>query len=139
MSRGNRCIPDGMIKNMPANAGDIREVQTLRWEDPLEEGIATQSNILAWRISWTEELGATVHRVTKNWTQLKRLSMHACTHWWFRSILLQCRRCRFHPWVGRSPGEGNGNPLQYSCLGNPRDRGAWQATVHGVPKGSGMT
>ena len=34
----------------------------------------------------------------------------------------------------RSPGEGNGNPLQYSCLGNPTDRGAWQATVHGVPK-----
>ena len=32
----------------------------------------------------------------------------------------------------RSPGEGNGNPLQYSCLGNPMDRGAWQATVHGV-------
>ena len=36
------------------------------------------------------------------------------------------------PGVGRSPGEGNGNPLQYSCLGNPMDRGAWQATVHGV-------
>ena len=35
---------------------------------------------------------------------------------------------------GRSPGEGNGNPLQYSCLGNPMDRGAWQATVHGVTK-----
>ena len=33
---------------------------------------------------------------------------------------------------GRSPGEGNGNPLQYSCLGNPLDRGAWWATVHGV-------
>ena len=32
----------------------------------------------------------------------------------------------------RSPGEGNGNPLQYSCLENPMDRGAWQATVHGV-------
>ena len=32
------------------------------------------------------------------------------------------------------PGEGNGNPLQYSCLGNPMDRGAWQATVHGVAK-----
>ena len=31
---------------------------------------------------------------------------------------------------GRSPGEGNGNPLQYSCLKNPTDRGAWQATVH---------
>ena len=36
------------------------------------------------------------------------------------------------PGSGRSPGEGNGNPLQYSCLGNPMDRGAWQATVHGV-------
>ena len=33
-----------------------------------------------------------------------------------------------------SPGEGNGNPLQYSCLGNPTDIGAWQATVHGVTK-----
>ena len=36
------------------------------------------------------------------------------------------------PGSGRSPGEGNGNPLQYSCLENPMDRGAWQAIVHGV-------
>ena len=36
------------------------------------------------------------------------------------------------PGSGRSPGEGNGNPLQYSCLGNPMDRGAWQGTVHRV-------
>ena len=36
------------------------------------------------------------------------------------------------PGPGRSPGEGNGNPLQYSCLGSPKDRGAWWATVHGV-------
>ena len=36
------------------------------------------------------------------------------------------------PGSGRSPGEGNGNPLQYSCLGNPMDRGTWQATVHGL-------
>ena len=36
------------------------------------------------------------------------------------------------PGSGRSPGEGNGNPLQYSCLESPMDRGAWQATVHGV-------
>ena len=35
---------------------------------------------------------------------------------------------------GRFPGEGNDNPLQYSCLGNPMDRGAWQATFHGVAK-----
>ena len=38
------------------------------------------------------------------------------------------------PGSGRSPGEGHGNPLQYSCLENPMDRGAWQATVHGVIK-----
>ena len=51
---------------------------------------------------------AAVHRVAKSRTQLKRLSMHACI------------------------GEGNGNPLQYSCLENPRDRGAWWAAVYGV-------
>ena len=38
------------------------------------------------------------------------------------------------PSLGRSPGGGHGNLLQYSCLGNPMDRGAWQATVHGVTK-----
>ena len=43
------------------------------------------------------------------------------------------------PGSGRSPGEGNGNPLQYSCLGNPMDREAWWATVHRVTKESDMT
>ena len=38
------------------------------------------------------------------------------------------------PELGRSPGEGTGNPLQYSCLENPMDRGAWWAIVHGVIK-----
>ena len=38
------------------------------------------------------------------------------------------------PGSGRSPGKGNGNPLQYSSLGNPMDREAWQATVHGVAR-----
>ena len=40
---------------------------------------------------------------------------------------------------GRSPREGNGKPLQYSCLENPKDRGAWRATVHGVTKELDMT
>ena len=40
------------------------------------------------------------------------------------------------PGSGRSPGERNGNPLQYSCLENPTDRGAWRAIVHGVPNES---
>ena len=38
------------------------------------------------------------------------------------------------PGLGRSPGGGNGNPLQYSCLGNPMDRGEWRTIVHGVAK-----
>ena len=49
----------------------------------------------------------------------------------------QCRsqrRFRFNPGLGRSPGGGNGNPLQYSCLENPMDRGAWWTVVHGVAK-----
>ena len=43
------------------------------------------------------------------------------------------------PGSGRSPGEGKGNLLHYSCLENPMDRGAWQATVHGVAKESDIT
>ena len=42
------------------------------------------------------------------------------------------------PGLGRSPGGGHGNPLQYSCLENPMDRGAWQATTHGINKESDM-
>ena len=58
-----------------------------------------------------------------------------------KRICLQCRRPGLDPWVGkipglgRSPGEGNGNPLQYFYLENPTDRGAWRATVLGVTEG----
>ena len=55
--------------------------------------------------------------------------------WWLRfweRICLPCRRSRFDPWVGKIPWRGNGYPLQNSCLENSMDRGAWQATVHGV-------
>ena len=43
------------------------------------------------------------------------------------------------PGLARAPGEGNGNPLQYSCPGDPMDRGAWWAAVHGVTEESDMT
>ena len=45
----------------------------------------------------------------------------------------QCR-CEFDPWAGKIPGGGNGRQLQYSCLENPMDKGAWRATVYGVTK-----
>ena len=56
--------------------------------------------------------------------------------WWLKGqeSACQCRRCGFDSRLGKIPGEGNGNPLQYSCLENPMDRGAWWATVHGVAK-----
>ena len=67
-----------------------------------------------------------VHRITKNWTfSFPDSSVgkeFACNAGDLSSI----------PGLGRSPGEGNGNPLQYSCLENPKDRGAWQATVNRV-------
>jgi len=59
--------------------------------------------------------------------------------WWLsgKESACQYRRCKFES--GRSPGEGNGKLLQYSCLGSPLGRRAWWATVHGVVKESDMT
>ena len=56
--------------------------------------------------------------------------------WWLRCKESTCyaEEPGLIPESGRSPGEGNGNPLQYSCLENSMDRGVWQATVFGVPK-----
>ena len=56
--------------------------------------------------------------------------------WWFRwlAVCLHCRRRGFNPWLRKIPGEGNGSPLEYSCLEKPMDRGARRAAVHGVAK-----
>ena len=54
----------------------------------------------------------------------------------------QCKRCKRHsliPGWGRLPGGRNGNPLQYSCLENPMDRGAWRARIHGVAESETST
>ena len=56
--------------------------------------------------------------------------------WWLRYKESACSAgdLGLIPGSGRSPGEGHGYPLQYSCLENPMDRGAWQATIHGIIK-----
>ena len=51
----------------------------------------------------------------------------------------RCKRFGFDPWVGKMPGGWHGNPLQYSCLENPMDKGAWQATVCWVSKSQTLT
>ena len=95
-------------------------------ENPMDRG--------AWR--------ATVHGVMKSWTRLKQLSMHAHERDVWVSLVAQGVKhlpasqemwgCRVSPWVGTIPGDGNGDPLQYSCLENPVARGAWRATVPGA-------
>ena len=82
--------------------------------------------------SWSRKESDTTERL--NWTE----------YIWSSQVALVVRNSPanagnktdsgFNPALGRSPGEGNGNPLQHSCLGNPMDRGAWWATDHGVPK-----
>ena len=104
----------------------------------LEKEMATHSSVLAWRIPGMGEPGGLPsvgsHRVGHDWSDLvavaggpsgKEPACHCRRH----------KRHRFDPWIGEIPGVGNGNPLQYSCLENSMDRGAWQATVHRVTKG----
>ena len=74
-----------------------------------EKTMATHSSTLAWKIPWTEEPG-----------RLQSMGLLGVGHYWATSLSLSCI------------GEGNGNPLQCSCLENPRDRGAWWAAIYGV-------
>ena len=86
---------------------------------------------------------ATVHGVSKSQTRLSNItSLHLM---YYRASMIVGKESACNagdpssiPGWGRSPGEGNSNPLQCSCLENPMDRGAWWATVHGVAE-SDMT
>ena len=103
--------------------GNGNPLQCSRLENPRDRG--------AW---W-----ASVYGVAQSWTQLRQLSSSKGLTEGFPGgsvwrICLQCRRHRFDPWVRKTPGKGNGNPLQHYCLGNSMDRGAWCATVSGVAK-----
>ena len=64
----------------------------------------------------------------RGWTPARRLPRCLSV----KEFACQCRRHEFNPWVRKIPWKGNSNILQYSCLENPMDREAWQATVHGV-------
>ena len=78
---------------------------------------------------------AIVHGVTKS--QTRRSDFHFTGDTSGKEPICQRKRLRDTgsiPGSGRSPGKGHGNPLQYSCLENPRDRGPWQAKVHRVSK-----
>ena len=83
--------------------------------------MATHFSILAWRIPWTENPGRPQSMGLQGGSDGKASAWNA-------------EDPDLIPESGRSPGGGHGNPLQYSCLENPMDRGARWATVHGVTK-----
>ena len=97
------------IKTLPAMKET--KVWSLSLEDALEKGVATHSSTLAWKIPWAEEPGS-----------LQSMGSLRVRHDWATSL-------SFSP---SCIGEGNGNPLQCSCLENPRGEGAWWAAVYGV-------
>ena len=115
-----------------------RGAQLGKSKDPLEKEMATHSSILAWKIPWMEEPGRLQsmgsQRVGHNWAT----SLHFNTSVGFSSSSViknppdNVGEAGSLPGLGRSLGEGNGNPLQYSCVENLMDRGAWWATVHRV-------
>ena len=109
----------------------------------LEKEMATHSSVLAWRIPGTGEphrlLSMGSHRVRHDWSDLAAAA--AATEqiglpWlqMIKNLPANAGDAGLIPGSGRSPGEGNGNPLYCSCLENPMDRGAWRAAVHGVTK-----
>ena len=96
--------------------------------------IETHSSIFAWEIPWSEEPGRSCKRAGHEWVTKISVARGFPGDRSGKEPACQCRckRRGFDPGLGRSPGGGHDNPLQYSCLENPMDRGAWGATVHGV-------
>ena len=127
-----------MVKNLPAMQEIL--VWSLGWEDPSEKEMATWSSIFAGRIPWTEEpsrlQSMESQRVRHDWgtntftfmniyTLIDRVALVV------RSLPANAGDIRdvgLIPGSGRAPGGGHSNPLQYSCLENPMDRGAWCAS-----------
>ena len=100
--------------------------------------MAIHSSTVAWKIPGTGEPGGLLSMGSQSRTRLKRLTSSSSKGFpggsEVKAAASNVRDPGSIPGSGRSPGEGNGNPLQYSCLENPMDGEAWWATVHGVAK-----
>ena len=91
---------------------------------------------LPWLAWWVFSWPFPPHGCVSQQVSWELLRLSRVLLWWLSGKESACNAedWGFIPGSGRSPGEGNGNPFQYSCLGNPMDRGVWWATVHGVAK-----
>ena len=131
------------VKNSPASTGDMSLI-------PGSGRYPGEGNGNPFQYSYLENpmdrrtWQATVRGVAKSQIRLKQHSLHAEKAHSASQVALVIKNLSANagdirdlgsiPGLGRSPGEGQHNPLQYPCLENPRDRGAWWATVHGIAK-----
>ena len=118
-----------VVENLPANAGDVQDVG---WEDLLQEDMATLPSIIAWSIpadrrAWQSTGSQSVGQDCSNVEGFPGGSDS-------KEAACNAEDSGLIPGLGRCPGERNGNPLQYPCLENSMDRGAWRATIRGVAK-----
>ena len=147
----NRGITDSSVgKESACNAGDLGSIPGLRGSPGEGKGYPLQYSGLE------NSMDCIVHEVTKSQTRLSNFHIMLLMNrisalkrrgsrllWWLNdkestSNAGDTGDAGSIPGLGRFPGEGHGNPLQYFCLGNPTDRGAWQARIHGVTKQSDM-